>query len=140
LGTDSQAQIDLLEDARELEYHLRLQKLERAVLSLPSDKDQAALAVRLFDCATINGARSLGVAGQPLAHGSAADFFTVDLDDPSIAGATRDTLLATIVFSLSKSAVKDVVVGGKRIVEAGRHFAQEEITGRFRELQKRLWS
>ena len=32
LGTDSHAQIDLLEDARELEYHLRLQKLERAVL------------------------------------------------------------------------------------------------------------
>jgi len=36
LGTDSQAQIDLLEDARELEYHLRLQKLERAVLSVRS--------------------------------------------------------------------------------------------------------
>src|SRR5206468_10415232 len=33
LGTDSHAQIDLLEDARELEYHLRLQKLERVVLS-----------------------------------------------------------------------------------------------------------
>src|SRR5438552_9474916 len=32
LATDSHAQIDLLEDARELEYHLRLQKLERAVL------------------------------------------------------------------------------------------------------------
>ena len=26
LGTDSHAQIDLFEDARELEYHLRLQK------------------------------------------------------------------------------------------------------------------
>ncbi|HBB94389.1 MAG TPA: hypothetical protein DC054_03270, partial [Blastocatellia bacterium] len=36
LGTDSHAQIDLLEDARELEYHLRLQKLERAVLSVRS--------------------------------------------------------------------------------------------------------
>src|SRR4028118_2173258 len=33
LGTDSHTQIDLLEDARELEYHLRLQKLERAVLA-----------------------------------------------------------------------------------------------------------
>src|SRR6202158_1450963 len=36
LGTDSHVQIDLLEDARELEYHLRLQKLERAVLSVRS--------------------------------------------------------------------------------------------------------
>jgi len=36
LGTDSHTQIDLFEDARELEYHLRLQKLERAVLSVRS--------------------------------------------------------------------------------------------------------
>jgi formimidoylglutamate deiminase len=33
LGSDSQIEIDLLEDARELEYHLRLQKMERAVLA-----------------------------------------------------------------------------------------------------------
>src|SRR6202022_445287 len=57
LGTDSHAQIDLLEDARELEYHLRLQKLERAVLSVGRASETAAL---LFDCATINGARSIG--------------------------------------------------------------------------------
>ncbi len=140
LGTDSQTQIDLLEDARELEYHLRLQKMERAVLSEPADEDQSALAARLFECATINGARSLGMASQPLEAGSEADFFTVDLGDPSIAGATPDALLATIVFSLNRSAVKDVVVGGKQIVEAGRHFAQEEITNRFTALQQRLWS
>src|SRR2546422_6744981 len=36
LGTDSHAQIDLFEDARELEYHLRLQRLERAILSVRS--------------------------------------------------------------------------------------------------------
>jgi hypothetical protein len=41
---------------------------------------------------------------------------------------------------MSKSAVKDVVVGGKRIVENGRHFAQEEITRKFAALQHRLWS
>jgi len=32
LGSDSQAQIDPLEDARELDYHLRLAQRERAVL------------------------------------------------------------------------------------------------------------
>jgi formimidoylglutamate deiminase len=78
LGTDSHAQIDLLEDARELEYHLRLQKLSRAVLAplqgadgdareiagsrqhdnaARSEGDHAhsqtsALAARLFGCAT----------------------------------------------------------------------------------------
>jgi len=130
LGTDSHAQIDLLEDARELEYHLRLQKLERAVLS----------AASLFDCATINGARSIGAPGGALEPGKAADFFTVALDDPAIAGASAETLLANIVFSLPRAAVREVVVSGKPVVSAGQHLVQEEIVERFSDLQKRLWS
>ena len=69
----------------------------------------------------------------------AADFFTVDLDDPSIAGASEDDLISNIVFSLSRSAVRDVFVGGKKIVEEGRHPQQEEIVERFKALQKKLW-
>ena len=114
LGTDSQIQIDLLEDARELEYHLRLQKLERNVLA-------PALAQRLFDCATVNGAASIGFDGGQIKPGAPADFFTVDLNDPSIAEASVDDLLTNIVFSLSQRAVRDVIVGGKRIVENGKH-------------------
>ncbi|HEY6217240.1 MAG TPA: formimidoylglutamate deiminase [Pyrinomonadaceae bacterium] len=114
LGTDSQIQIDLLEDARELEYHLRLQKLERNVLA-------PALAKRLFDCATVNGAASIGFDGGRIKPGAPADFFTVDLNDPSIAEASVDDLLTNIVFSLSQRAVRDVIVGGKRIVENGKH-------------------
>ena len=113
LGTDSQIQIDLLEDARELEYHLRLQKMERSVLATRD----------LFDCATISGARSIGFGGGRLEPGAPADFFTVDLDDPSIAGSSPEDLLANIVFSLSRTAVRDVVVAGKRIVEDGKHFS-----------------
>jgi formimidoylglutamate deiminase len=142
LGTDSHAQIDLLEDARELEYHVRLQKLERAVIS-PSDRSDnpAADAARyLFDCATINGARSLDAPGGMLAAGKPADFFTVDLDDPSIAGASQNDLLAGIVFTLSRAAVREVVVAGKPVVSEGRHLIQEEVVERFNDLQKKLWS
>lgn len=142
LGTDSQIQIDLLEDARELEYHLRLQKMERVVLA-GQDRDRAGqsrLASKLFECATINGAQSISAAGGKLESGLPADFFTVDLNDPSIAGASKDDLLSSILFSLSRPAVKDVVVDGKRIVEDGRHAAQDEIVERFRDLQKKLWS
>jgi formimidoylglutamate deiminase len=128
LGTDSQVQIDLLEDARELEYHLRLQKMERAVLA-EGVAAKSALAERLFECATVNGD----------AQDGPADFFTVDLNDPSLAGATEADLLSHLVFSLSKTAVKDVVVDGKRIVEDGHHPQQEEIVERFKALQKRLW-
>jgi formimidoylglutamate deiminase len=148
LGTDSHTQIDLLEDARELEYHLRLQRLERAVLDtqfqVSSSKSQVGepgrLAARLFDCATINGARSIGSPDGSLEPGKAADFFTVALNDPSIAGASTDDLLSSIVFSVSRAAVREVVVGGKPIVSEGRHLVQEEVVERFNDLQKKLWS
>ena len=139
LGTDSHVQIDLLEDARELEYNLRLQKMERAVLSPEQSDSRSALAARLFECATSRGAESIGSPGGILNEGCAADFFTVDLDDPSIAGATEDDLLSSVVFSLSRTAVKDVFVGGQRIVEDGKHARQEEIVSKFKKLQKKLW-
>lgn len=115
LGTDSQVQIDLLEDARELEYHLRLQKLERNILAPENETSHSALAARLFACATVNGATAIGFNGGTLEPGAPADFFTVDLNDPSIAGSTVDDLLTNIVFSLSRAAIRDVVVNGKRL-------------------------
>ena len=131
LGSDSQIQIDLLEDARELEYHLRLQQTARNVLAPRDDSSSSALARRLFDCATINGAASIAFNGGKLETGAPADFFTVDLDDPSIAGSSPDDLLANIVFSLSRAAVRDVFVAGKQIVENGKHFDQEKIIKKF---------
>jgi len=113
LGTDSQTQIDLLEDARELEYHLRLQKLQRNVLAPEDDTGSSALAKRLFECATVNGAKAIGFNGGTLAPGAPADFFTVDLNDLSIAGSSPDNLLTNIVFSLARTAIRDVVVNGK---------------------------
>lgn len=139
LGSDSQVQIDLLEDARELEYHLRLQKMERAVLAADGDEGASALASRLFDCATRSGSESIGAAAVLLVDDQPADFFTVDLNDPSIAGSNAESLLAGIVFSSSRTAVRDVVVGGKEIVKDGHHRDQEDIVARFKALQKRLW-
>lgn len=139
LGTDSHTQVDLLEDARELEYNLRLERLERVVLN-QTQGSPPALAASLFDCATRHGARSIGMTGGAIETGLPADFFTVDLNDPSIAGASTQDLLPHIVFSLSQRAVREVVVAGRMIVEDGHHRAEPEIIERFIALQKRLWS
>ncbi|WP_211197655.1 formimidoylglutamate deiminase [Pyrinomonas methylaliphatogenes] len=154
LGTDSHAQIDLFEDARELELNLRLKRLGRALLA-PAMKDERnsaigsgggdesegeSLATRLFAAATENGASSLGCEAGRLAAGAWADFFTMDLNDPAIVGADDSSLLAHIVFAAGRSAVRDVVVGGKMIVRDGKHEAQDEIAAEFAALQKRLWS
>ncbi len=140
LGTDSQAQIDLLEDARELEYHLRLQRNERNVLAPVENVSRAGLAARLFECATANGAKSIGFNCGRLESGMSADFFTVDLDDPSIAGNSKDDLLSHIVFSTSRTAVRDVVVAGQQIIRDGVHKDQDDIVQKFKGLQSRLWN
>jgi formimidoylglutamate deiminase len=135
-GSDSQAQIDPLEDARELEYHLRLERQQRAILDQIGEQ---TLASRLFDCATVHGARALGVPTGGLTGGSSADFFTVDLDDVSIAGNSSNDLLPLSVFSLSRSAIRDVMVNGRWVVRDQRHPLQEEIVARFKELHRKLW-
>jgi len=139
LGTDSNVQIDILEDARELEYHLRLTSLERGVLD-PGGNQEDGLARRLFECATISGARSLGFRGGLLEPGNPADFFSVDLMDPAIAGASAETLLSAIVFSSGRSAVRDVVINGEYVVENGVHHHQERIVEDFAKLQRTLWT
>jgi formimidoylglutamate deiminase len=136
LGSDSQAQIDPLEDARELEYHLRLQYEQRAILD---QIQQQPLAARLFDCATLHGARALAVPAGDLRPGSFADFFTVDLEDPSIAGNSGEDLLPLLVFSLNRSAIRDVVVNGRWIVREQKHELQEEIISRYKDLHRKVW-
>jgi formimidoylglutamate deiminase len=136
LGSDSQTQIDPLEDARQLDYHLRLQQQERAILDQIAGK---SLASRLFECATVHGARSLAVPGGELKPGSFADFFTVDLSDASIAGNSTADLLPIIVFSLNRSAIRDVVVNGKMILQDQRHEHEDEIVSRYKEVHQKVW-
>jgi formimidoylglutamate deiminase len=138
LGSDSQVQIDLLEDARLLEYHLRMQSLERLILA-PDPEGPGTLANRLFAAATRSGAESLEIGDAELREGSFADFFTVDLQDPSVADPDPETLLTNIVFSAERTAIREVYVGGKQIVAHGRHHAQEETVRDFVQVQQRIW-
>jgi formimidoylglutamate deiminase len=135
-GSDSQAQIDPLEDARELDYHLRLEHRQRAMLDQIGAQP---LASQLFDCATVHGARALNLPSGGLNPGSFADFFTVDLNDVSIAGHSAEDLLPIIVFSLNRSAIRDVVVNGRFILRDMEHASQDEIVSRYLEVHRKVW-
>lgn len=134
-GSDSQATVDLLEDARELDYHLRLKRQKRVLLDQLNGVD---ISERLFRYATAGGAKSLQTGNGVLEQGSAADFFTVDLNDVSIAGASSKDLLSAIVFSLTRTAICDVVVNGQTIVKDGKHSQATEILSRYNRLAKRM--
>jgi formimidoylglutamate deiminase len=74
-----------------------------------------------------------------LVVGHPADFVAIDLNDPSVAGGEPDVLLEQLLFSAERTAVREVFVQGKAIVEEGQHRDQAEIVHKFAALQKRLW-
>jgi formimidoylglutamate deiminase len=56
-----------------------------------------------------------------------------------VAGADPDSLLAHVVYSLEKTAVRDVCVAGQLVLRDGRHPLEEEIVREFGEVQRKLW-
>ena len=139
LGSDSQAHVDLLMEMRQLDGHLRLLRMRRAVLD-PGLGKPSGLAARLLQVATAGGARSLGLPGGRLAVGAPADFFTVDVEHPSIAGVPADRLLAGVVFAAERPAVREVAVAGQFIVEDGQHPLQEAASHGFRAVARRVFA
>ena len=126
LGTDSQCQIDLLEDARQLDYHLRLQRRQRAILSAPV----------LLECATSGGARSLGALGGSLEEGRWADWVEVDLEHPTLATDDPEGALASVVYGLPLGAIAQVRVGGAPRLSERRHPRAGEAVKAFRSFSK----
>ena len=108
LGSDSNARISPTEEMRWLEYGQRLAHERRGVLR----NERGVVAEPLFEAATTRGAASLGIAAGVIRTGAKADFFTLDLDSPQLAGWTEDTLLAGFVTGTDAAAVGEVCVGG----------------------------
>ncbi|MFC5864579.1 formimidoylglutamate deiminase [Acidicapsa dinghuensis] len=139
-GSDSQAQIDVLEDARQMEYHLRLRDRKRGVIdgSMAAGAGwQGDMAGALLQAATVNGYRALGLHGGRLAPGEPADFLTANLNDLSVLGTDAGSLAEQTVFAMAKSAVRDVAVAGKLILQDGHHGEEEAIEERYCAVQRR---
>jgi formimidoylglutamate deiminase len=133
IGSGAQEQIDLLRELRFLEYSLRGAQHQRPAIAVDA-------GAALLNAATVTGARSLGATGGALEVGRPADFFTVNIYDPSIVGADVDSLLANIVYGLERRAIREVWIGARQRLVNGRHPEQGLIVGRFVELQRRLWT
>jgi formiminoglutamate deiminase len=103
VGSDSNAVIDILEEARALELDQR-RATGRRVLHQPNE---------LLDAATRNGMRALGWEAGELKAGMLADFVT--LDQPRHM-ARRQIDPAYVVFGYAVCDVSNVVVGGMTVV------------------------
>lgn len=102
LGSDSNAVIDILEEARGVELDQRRATGQR-VLHQPGD---------LLSAATRNGMIALGWDSGEIAPGKLADFIT--LAQPS--AERRELSAAYLIFAFSGRDVTNVVVGGNTVV------------------------
>jgi formiminoglutamate deiminase len=112
VGSDSQAVIDLFEEARAIELDERLARLERG--------NQGAAA--LLDAATVDGQRAIGwpEAGT-IERGRLADLVNLSGESVRLAGITPEAAAASIVFAATAADVTNVLVGGEFVVRDGAH-------------------
>jgi formiminoglutamate deiminase len=123
LGSDSQAVVDPFEEMRGLEMNERLASRRRGNFS----------AVQLLEAATAAGHRALGdPTGGRLGPGASADFVTISLDGPGLAGITEDFLVEGAVFAARPCDVTDVVAAGRPVVGGGRHLLVGDVAGALR--------
>lgn len=116
VGSDSQAVIDLFEEARAIELDERLDRLERG-------NHEAAT---LLDAATAAGHRAIGwpEAGA-IERGRLADLVNLSGDGVRLAGIAPETAAASIVFAATAADVTNVIVGGEFVVRDGVHVSMD---------------
>lgn len=111
LGSDCNARIDMFEEMRWLEYTQRLQRGQRGAFSAVTG--DAELPKKLFECATVHGARALGINAGAIEAGMWADFALLNLGAAAMAGAQAEHTLGAAIFGGSgEGLVVDTCVAG----------------------------
>jgi len=126
IGSDSHISIDPVEELRWLEYGQRLLTGKRNVLVSSSSTSTGR---NLLDGALKGGARACGRNTGRVTAGARADFIVLDDQHLRLYGRRQDDLLDSWIFSGNENLVRDVYIGGNKIIDHGRH-ADEEIIQR----------
>jgi formimidoylglutamate deiminase len=136
IGSDSHASVGLSEELRLFEYGQRLRDRRRNLLGSPGLAG-GSVGRRLYDGAVAGGAQALGRGASCLAVGEPADLIRLDPEHPRLLGHGPDTILDAWIFGSAEAAIRDVWVGGRRVVREGRHFLREKAARAFREVVHR---
>jgi formimidoylglutamate deiminase len=135
VGSDSNVSVSAVEELRWLEYGQRLVHRRRSVAASPSSP---SVGSALFGKALAGGAKASGRPVAGIAPGQRADLLVLESDSASLAGKTGDTLLDAFIFAGSTNPIRDVFVGGKRVIADGRHAAEASIRDTYRRTLTRL--
>jgi formimidoylglutamate deiminase len=136
VGSDSHVSVSPVEELRWLEYSQRLVHRRRALLA----DEGGSVGARLYGGALAGGAAACGRPIGALAPGHRADLVVLDGDHPALLGGEGDRLLDALIFSGNTSPVRDVMVGGRWVVQEGRHEAEEDVLKVYRAAARELAS
>tara|TARA_R110000782_G_scaffold268689_1_gene365482 strand:+ start:20533 stop:21909 length:1377 start_codon:yes stop_codon:yes gene_type:complete len=133
IGSDSNVLIDMAEELRLLEYGQRLFGRGRNMLTHEEGQSTGGAIFR----AALSGSAALGV-NSGIAAALSADFFSLDVDHPSLVGKNGDELLDSFLFACGKNAIDCVWRFGKKLVIGGRHVRRDAILRSYAPVLRRL--
>jgi formimidoylglutamate deiminase len=86
----------------------------------------------LLNGALAGGAQASGRRIGRIASGYRADLLALDSDHPRLYGRRADDLLDSWIFSGNENLVRDVYVGGRKLIDNGHHADEDEIARHYR--------
>ncbi len=134
VGSDSNVLISVADELRTHEYSQRLVQRRRNLLADAG----ASVGRTLYDAALAGGRAASGREVGLIAPGSRADFVVLDGENPALVGRSGDDVLDGWIFAGQRSPVRDVWVGGRRVVADGRHHLRDDVFSRFKSTLRKI--
>jgi 5-methylthioadenosine/S-adenosylhomocysteine deaminase len=129
LGTDGCASNNNLDMFESMKIATLLQKFQI--------NDQTILpSHEVFDMATINGAKALGLAGGVIEEGKLADIILVDLHQPAM--TPNHDLISNLVYSANGSVVTTTICDGKVLMQDRKVDSEAEVIEKCQEHAAKL--
>ncbi len=122
IGSDSHISVSPVEELRWLEYGQRLATRHR---NIAVRADSPSVGETLLQGVAASRANSTG-------FDDADDHVLLDAAAPTLFGAIDDDVADRWVFSGNRNLVREVAVGGERVVVDGRHRDRDAIAARYR--------
>jgi formimidoylglutamate deiminase len=135
VGSDSHVSLSPVEELRWLEYSQRLAAQKRNRLAHP---DCPAVGEHLYTEAAASGAQAIGQPVGAIAEGRRADFVVLDGADPLLDACPDRHLVNRWLFGVGDRAVRDVWVGGQKVVDQGHHPLREDAGRAFQRVCREL--
>jgi formimidoylglutamate deiminase len=136
IGSDSNTIIDPFIELRQLEWSQRMRLRRRNVLG---SAGAFSIGTSLWLRAAAGGARAIAQRTGAIAPGRRADLVILDTDDPALAAHPPETMLDAAIFGPCRRRVRDVMSGGRWIVQDGHHAREAEVLARFRAVLRDLF-